>query len=83
MQTDLMVNRAEAHEAKLRRWLCQRGYALQKSRTRDPENVAFGGYQIVDAEINGVVGGWGPFGYSFDLDDVAEWIADCDHAKAA
>jgi hypothetical protein len=54
-----------------------------KSRARDPYDVTFGGYQIVDIQINGLVGGHGiGRGYGFTLDDVQDWITRTGNRKA-
>jgi hypothetical protein len=47
-----------------------------KSRARDPYDLTFGGYQIVDVQINGLVAGHGHAGrgYAMTLGDVQEWI---------
>ena len=46
-----------------------------KSRARDPRDLSFGGYKIVDHQIGGVVAGWGNpnRGYAMDLDEVEDW----------
>lgn len=60
----------------MRRMLDRRGYRLLKSRSRDPDALTYGGYQIVDIQIGGVVAGWGNAnrGYAMDLDDVEDWL---------
>jgi hypothetical protein len=71
----------DVREARLRRMLQRRGFVLQKSRARDPGAVTYGGYQIVDTNVGGVVGGEGSFGYAFDLDEVAAWIVEHDKGE--
>jgi hypothetical protein len=63
-------------ENRLRRQLQRMGYYLMKSRARDPYDITFGGYQIVDNQTNGLVGGHGNagHGYGFTLDDVQDWV---------
>jgi hypothetical protein len=63
-------------ENRLRRRLDRMGYRLMKSRARDPYDLTFGGYQIVDVQINGLVAGHGHAGrgYAMTLGDVQEWI---------
>lgn len=63
-------------EARLRRQLDRMGYTLQKSRARDPRDLTFGGYQIVDHQVGGVVAGYADHqrGYDFTLEDVETWI---------
>jgi hypothetical protein len=52
------------------------GYRLMKSRARDPDDLTYGGYHIVDVQINGLVAGHGNAGrgYALTLGDVQEWI---------
>jgi hypothetical protein len=59
-----------------RRQLDRMGYRLMKSRTRDPRDLTFGGYQIVEVQSNGLVAGWGNVqrGFGLDLDDVEDWL---------
>jgi hypothetical protein len=66
----------KVREDRFRRELDRMGYRLMKSRARDPRDLTFGGYQIVDVETNGLTAGWGNAnrGFAFDLDDVEEWI---------
>ena len=66
----------KVREDRCRRKLARMGYQLMKSRARDPDALTYGGYQIIDPEINGLVAGLGNAnrGYAFDLDDVEEWI---------
>lgn len=65
-------------ENRLRRKLDRMGYRLMRSRARDPDDITFGGYQIVDIRINGLVAGFGNVnrGYSMSLDDVQAWLTD-------
>jgi hypothetical protein len=74
--TTPMTAAEKAFENRLRRQLQRMGYYLMKSRTRDPYDITFGGYQIVDIQTNGLVGGHGNAGrgYGFNLDDVQDWI---------
>jgi hypothetical protein len=63
-------------ENRLRRQLQRMGYQLMKSRARDPYDITFGGYQIIDIRTNGLAGGHGNAGrgYAMTLDDVQDWI---------
>jgi hypothetical protein len=63
-------------ENRLRRMADRRGYRLMKSRARDPHDITFGGYQLVDHEFNSLSAGWGNAnrGFAFDLDDVEQWL---------
>jgi hypothetical protein len=66
----------KVRENTLRRQLDRLGYRLMKSSARDPNDLTYGGYQIVDVQINGLVAGWGNAnrGFGFDLDDVEDWL---------
>lgn len=71
-----MTNDA-VREARLRRELDRHGYVLQKSQADNLDDLTFGGYQIVDAQDNLLVAGWGNAnrGYAFNIDDVEAWLA--------
>jgi hypothetical protein len=74
----LMTREEKVVETQLRRKLDRMGYRLMKSRARDPDDLTFGGYQIVDVQMNGLVAGNGNAGrgYSYSLEDVGEWVKD-------
>ncbi len=63
------IDRAErAREARLRRRAARHGLTIRKSRRRGAFHAnGFGGYMIIDASTNGVVGG---ARFDLDLDDV-------------
>ncbi|MGE0703604.1 MAG: hypothetical protein AB7P22_06655 [Vicinamibacterales bacterium] len=63
-------------ENKLRRMAARRGYRLVKSRARDRRALGYGGYILIDTQINAVVVGGNPFAYSASLDDVEDFFAD-------
>jgi hypothetical protein len=65
----------KVRENRLRRALDRQGYRLLKSRARDPRDLSYGGYQIVDHQRGGVVAGSGNAnrGYALDLDAVEQW----------
>jgi hypothetical protein len=65
----------KVRENRLRRALDRQGYRLLKSRARDPRDLTFGGYQIVDPAHGGLVEGWGNAnrGYALDLDGIEDW----------
>jgi hypothetical protein len=60
----------KVRENRLRRIAERRGYAVQKSRRRDPDAIDYGGYMLIDARTNVVVLGGGGFSYSASLDDI-------------
>jgi len=66
----------KVRENRLRRVADRQGYKLLKSRARDPQDITFGGYQLVDLETNGVVFGYGNAnrGFSASLDEVEDWL---------
>jgi hypothetical protein len=77
----MLTNAEKTRENRLRRALDRRGYRLEKSRARDPYSLTYGGYQIVDIHIGGLVAGWGNAerGYALDLDEVEKWVSEtCD-----
>lgn len=60
-------------ENRLRRAAERQGLRLVKSRRRDPRALAHGTYQLVDADSNAIVAGYGSLeGFGLDLDDVAD-----------
>lgn len=59
-------------EAHLRRWAAGMGLAIRKSRSRDPNRMDYGRYRIVNLETDYVVAGRFPYGYTLDLDAVAQ-----------
>lgn len=62
-----------SREARLRRLARSYGYLLRKDRARSFSLDHFGGYMIVDHEINGIVAGRR---YDLGLDDVEAFLAD-------
>ena len=74
---------AKVRENRLRRMLDRRGYRLLKSYARDPHDITFGGYQIVDIATGGVVAGSGNVsrGYALGLDEVEAWITAHNHGE--
>lgn len=67
-------NPERAREARLRRLARRHGYRVVKSRARNPWSPGYGGYAIVDSDLNAYVSGdleWG----SLDLDVVEEWLS--------
>jgi hypothetical protein len=70
-----VTNARKIRENRLRRALYRQGYRLMKSRARDPRDLTYGGYQIVDPTTGGIAAGWGNanHGYGLDLDDAESW----------
>lgn len=63
-------------ESTLRRRADRAGYSLKKNRSRSPDHPSYGGYQLVCHERGFVECGYGPFGYSADLQEIAEFLRD-------
>ncbi|MBN1319587.1 MAG: hypothetical protein JXA87_01995 [Thermoleophilia bacterium] len=59
-------------ERHLRKWALGMGLAVRKSRARDPHRMDYGRYRIENVETDYVVAGRFPYGYTLDLDAVAE-----------
>ncbi len=59
-------------EAQIRRYAAEMGYAVRKSRARDPERMDFGRYRIEDVKNDCIVAGRFPYGYALSLDDVED-----------
>jgi hypothetical protein len=67
----------KVRENRLRRMAQRQGFALVKSRRRDPRAIDYGAYMLVDPEINGVVAGTAGTGRpNFSLDDVEAFLTD-------
>jgi hypothetical protein len=66
----------KVRENRLRRMADRQGYRLEKSRARDPRDLTFGGYQLINIEIGGVDFGWGNAnrGYAASLDEIEEYL---------
>jgi hypothetical protein len=71
---DIMNGEEKVRENRLRRMAERQGYGLMKSRARDPRDITYGGYQLIDIQTS--VAGWGSAnrGYALDLDGVEEWL---------
>jgi len=62
-------------EQRLRRMADRQGLRLEKSRTRDPRAIDYGGWMIVDLATNAVVAGTGALGRPhWSLDDVESYL---------
>ncbi len=68
--------RPSSLEAHLRRLATRKGARLMKSRVRNPDDLRFGGYMIVDAERNFVIAGGEPYDFALDLEDAKAWLED-------
>ena len=65
----------KVRENRLRRMADRRGYALEKSRRRDPDAVTYGTYQLVDANTNTLVlAADTRFGYGCTLDEIGKFL---------
>ena len=61
-----------AREARLRRQAIRQGLMLQKSRRRDPQQVDFGRFWLIEPYLNALVAG---DHYGLSLDEVEDWLA--------
>jgi hypothetical protein len=68
------VDPEKVRENRLRRMAQRYGYRLEKCRRRDPRSLGYGGYELIDVRINGVVLGSNPWAYSADLDEVEAFL---------
>jgi hypothetical protein len=77
-----MISTAEkVRENRLRRMAGRQGLELKKSRTRDPRAYQYGGYMLVDIDLNAVVAGTEVgLGYELTLDDVEAYLTGGDDA---
>jgi len=68
--------REKVRENLLRRMADRQGYKLLKSRARDPRDLTFGGYQLINLQTGGCDFGWGNAnrGYAAPLDDIETWL---------
>lgn len=60
----------------LRRMADRQGLRLLKSRARDPRDLTYGGYQLVNLQTGGCDFGWGNAGrgYAASLEDVEQFL---------
>jgi len=56
-------------EARVRRLARTLGFALRKSRARNPELLSFGGFMLIDLDTNTVVAGAHPYAFSLTLEE--------------
>jgi hypothetical protein len=63
----------KVRENRARRAAARQGFAIVKSRRRDPNAIDFGGYMIVDPSTNSVVLNCAPVGLS--IQDVEEFLS--------
>jgi hypothetical protein len=67
----------KVRENRLRRMADRQGLRLVKSRRRDPRAIDYGGYMLVDVELNAVVAGAEGIGRPhWSLDDVEEYLTE-------
>jgi len=66
----------KVRENRLRRMADRQGLRLLRSRARDPRDITYGGYQLVDLQVGGCVLGWGNAdrGYAATLNEVEEFL---------
>ena len=69
-----MSKQEKAREANARRLAARQGLQLTRSRVRDARAFGFGGYMLIDADVNTVVYGAHPYAYSLDLDEVEAYL---------
>jgi hypothetical protein len=62
-------------ENRLRHTATRRGYRLTKSRLRDSRAIGFGGYMLVQVDINAAIVGGHPYAYSATLEDIEAFLA--------
>jgi hypothetical protein len=76
VRRDLAAMENKVLENRLRRMADRQGYRLQRSRARDPRDLTYGGYQLINLESGGVDFGWGNAnrGYAASLKDVEEYL---------
>jgi hypothetical protein len=67
----------KTHEDRCRRALRRKGFALRKSRRRDPAMPDHGGYMIVDPVWNAAVAGSSPIAYAISLEAVQAFLDGC------
>lgn len=71
-----MLINEKARESRARRLAARQGFALRKSRTRNPEAMDYGGFGLVDPASNLIVyGSFNSGRFIASLDDVEEWLA--------
>jgi hypothetical protein len=64
-----------SREARARDRAREAGLKLVKNRSRDPDNLTYGGFMLIDPQINAVVAGGEPVPFFLDIDDVESWLA--------
>jgi hypothetical protein len=79
MTTDTPTNTTtdiKVRENRLRRAAQRQGLRLEKSRARDPRDITYGTYQLVDVRYGGAVHAdcTAGRGYGLDLDDVEQHL---------
>jgi hypothetical protein len=64
-----------SREARARSLARGAGLKLVKNRSRDPEDLTYGGFMLIDPQSTAVVAGSEPVPYFLDLDDAESWLA--------
>src|ERR1700730_10739024 len=72
----MTVQEYKVLENRLRRAADRQGLRLVKSRARDPRDITYGTYMLVDHHTNGAVfANWNsPRSFGLDLHDVADYL---------
>lgn len=68
----------KVQENRVRRMADRQGYRLMRSRARDPRDLTYGGYQLINLESGGCDFGWGNAGrgYAASLEDIEAYLTD-------
>jgi len=75
-----MDQKQKVLENRLRRMANRQGLQLMRSRARDPRDLTYGGYVLVDIETNGIVFGGelshpnADRGFGASLEDIEEFL---------
>jgi hypothetical protein len=71
------TNEHKVRENRLRRAADRQGLRLMKSHARDPQDITYGTYQLIDHRYGGTVHAdcTAGRGYGLDLDDVENYLS--------
>jgi hypothetical protein len=76
MEAAMKSNVERTFENRLRRMAHRQGFAVRKSRRRDPQACDFEGYMIADRETGLLIAGADPLAFSFTADDVYKFLTE-------